>query len=155
MSENISEIHSFLHFSSVLISSEIWFLKKLHKWHLFLSLYAAGFERRAPLGCPVVCPRLHDEQEQAWEGVLQYRCGRFNVHGLKTLPEPPTHRIRSAGDRLVSSRQCLSLKNSSLNSRSTFSIIRRLSVFKCISWSSFSGWCLLSYLGDDHLISKW
>lgn len=52
-----------------------------------------------------VCPRRHHEPEQAWKGVLQYRCGRFNFYGFKALPEPQTHRIRSTGNCLVSPRK--------------------------------------------------
>lgn len=72
-----------------------------------ISCGIAGPARRSPLGCPATrfASRRHDEPEQAREGVLQHRCGRFNVYGLKALPEPQTHRIWSAGDRLVSVRR--------------------------------------------------
>lgn len=52
-----------------------------------------------------ICPRLHHEPEQAWKGVLQYRCGRFNFYGFKALSEPQTHRIGSTGNSLVSPRK--------------------------------------------------
>lgn len=71
------------------------------------SSHSAGLERWAPLGCPVTVfvHGLHHEPEQAWKGVLQYRCGRFNFYGFKALPEPQTYRIGSTGNCLVSQRK--------------------------------------------------
>lgn len=51
------------------------------------------------------CPRLHHEPEQAWKGVLQHRCGWFNLYRFKALPEPETHWIRSTGNCVVSQRK--------------------------------------------------
>lgn len=75
--------------------------------NLSISCDIAGLGRRSPLGCPATefASRRHNEPEQAWEGVLQYRCGRFNFYGFKALPEPQTHRIWSTGNCLVSLKE--------------------------------------------------
>lgn len=73
------------------------------KWQpLFLFTHCRSWEESSTwMPSHSVCPRLHHEPEQAWKGVLQYRCGRFNFYGFKALPEPQTHWIRSTGNCLV------------------------------------------------------
>ncbi len=80
--------------------------KRVKTWQpLFLFTHCRSWEESSTwMPSHSVCPRLHHEPEQAWKGVLQYRCGRLDVYGFKALPEPQTHRIRSTGNSLVSQR---------------------------------------------------
>lgn len=58
--------------------------------------------RSPPFGCSATVPRRNHEPQQAWKGILQYRCGRLDFYGFKALPEPQAHWVRSTGNCLVS-----------------------------------------------------
>ena len=80
--------------------------KKVDKKNFCLFPFGRSWEESSTwMPSHSVCPRLHHEPEQAWKGVLQYRCGRFNFYGFKALPEPQTYWIRSTGNCLVSQKE--------------------------------------------------
>lgn len=55
--------------------------------------------------------RFHHEQKQERKRVLQPRCWGFDVHSPEAVPEPKTHRLRSAGHRLVSASVSIYIQN--------------------------------------------